>query len=228
MYNTRAPLILGKDDVFVVSTLDGSDTLYSRAFDCTYHSVKGAVSESRHVFIRNGLEKLAHLPSVRVLEIGFGTGLNAFLAFLFSQSHQKEIFYTGIESFSLDIRIVNELNYPQYLLAESSKEIFLKMHREDQFSTASFHFQKFQTLDQTPSDLMADCIFFDAFSPAEQGEMWDQNIFNTLYNLTSQNGYLVTYCAKGEIRRRIENAGYLVNRLPGAPGKREMIQAVKK
>ena len=219
---------LGKDDVFPVRTLDGSDTLYSRAFSASYHSINGAVSESRHVFIQHGLSKLLHLPSISILEVGFGTGLNAFLTFLFSQKQAKLISYTGIEPFPIDPKVAEQLNYPSYLAADEFSELFLKMHREDSFETPNFNFQKLHSLDELPSSGGYDCIFFDAFSPDEHEELWEQNIFDRIQELTSSGGYLVTYCAQGEVRRKLERANYVVNRLPGAPGKRQMIQAIKK
>lgn len=218
---------LGRDDVFVVRTLDGSDTLYSRLFNATYHSINGAVSESRHVFIQHGLCRHLDLAEIHVLEIGFGSGLNAFLTFLFSEKNKKPVIYTGLESFPIDTQLVLDLNYPSYLVAEDRKDVFLKMHQELSFATEYFKFKKYPSWEKIESSFLFDCIFFDAFAPADQPEWWDQNIFDQLYGVTSEGGFLVTYCAQGEVRRRMERAGYRVNRLPGAPGKREMIRCLR-
>src|SRR5687768_2866452 len=208
MLNTHGSQLLGKDDVFIVTTLDGSDTLYSRSYGASYHSTKGAVSESRHVFIQHGLQKLLHLPVISTLEIGFGTGLNAFLSYLFAQKTKKEISYTAIDSHAIDLRVVSQLNYPSYLVADASKDIFLKMHKEDEFKNGFFSFKKYLSFDDAIVNPPADIIFFDAFSPDVHPQLWEQNIFDRLFELTAPGGYLVTYCAKGEIRRKIEKAGY--------------------
>lgn len=220
--------ILGKNDAYILRTLDGSETLFSRQFQATYHSLNGAVSESRHIFIQHGLKKLPHLPSISVLEFGFGTGLNAFLALLFSRSHSKEISYTGIESFPLEKSLVQDLNYPDYLVAPELNHVFEQMHNEDAFVFDRFTFQKLRNINQLPSDTLFDCIFFDAFSPKEHPAAWEQDIFDQISAMTSKEGVFVTYCAMGEVRRRLEKSGFHVVRQPGAPGKREMIQAFKK
>lgn len=218
---------LGWDDVFIVCTQDGSDTLFSRAYQTTYHSVFGAVSESRHVFLQQGLQTQLSREKVAVLEFGFGTGLNAFITFLFSLKINKPVEYTGIESHRIEVAIADKLDYPAYLAFPEEKEIFLKLHKEDQFSYGSFHFSKVSLLNDVPADKRFDCIFFDAFAPVNQPEMWEQDVFDTLYRLTAPLGCLVTYCARGEVRRRLATAGFELERLPGPPGKREMLRAVK-
>ena len=218
---------LGKDDLFIVPTLDGSNTLYSRDFASTYHSVNGAISESRHVFIQHGLHTQLHLSEIYVLEVGFGTGLNAFLAFLFSEKHKKPVHYIGLESFPIDTGLILHLNYPSYLVAEKKTEVFIKMHEEESFTEPYFQFKKYASWEMIESGHLFDCIFFDAFSPADQPEWWEQDIFDQLYAVSSEGGCLVTYSAQGEVRRRIEKTGYKVRRLSGGPGKRQMIQAIK-
>jgi len=227
MFNTAFSRVLGKDDVFVITTLDGSDTLFNKESGATYHSVKGAVSESRHVFLQHGLQQLNHLSSISILEIGLGTGLNAFLAFLFAQKNRKTVSYSGIEPFPIEVRVATQLNYPSYLAAESSRDIFIKIHQETGFSFGYFNFNKYPNLIHADANDKPDVIFFDAFSPDVHPQLWEQNIFDHLFERTSKGGLIVTYCAKGEIRRRIEKAGYRVKRLAGAPGKREMIQGIK-
>lgn len=218
---------LGKDDVYLVRTLDGSDTLYSRSFGSTYHSINGAVSESRHVFIQHGLTTLEGKLRINILEIGFGTGLNAFLACLFSRTTGREVYYTGIEAYPLDLSVVSQLNYPSYLAADQSRVLFIKIHEVKRFHEGSFHFSLLTTLDQITSGEKFDCIFFDAFAPKEHPEIWEQETFDTLFKLMAPEGIMVTYCAQGEVRRRMQQAGFTIERLPGAPGKREMLRAQK-
>jgi tRNA U34 5-methylaminomethyl-2-thiouridine-forming methyltransferase MnmC len=219
---------LGWDDVFIMCTQDGSDTLYSHAYQTTYHSVFGAVGESRHVFLQHGLQSQQFREKISILEFGFGTGLNAFIAFLFSLKTNKPVQYTGIESHPIDPAIAYKLDYPAYLAFPEEKEVFLRLHTDPQFSYGSFDFSKISLLKDLPSDKQFDCIFFDAFAPVNQPEMWEQDIFDTLFKLTSSGGCLVTYCAQGEVRRRMAAAGFEMERLPGPPGKREMLRAVKK
>src|SRR5688500_3959890 len=199
---------LGRDDVFIVPTLDGSDTLFNKSFGATYHSLNGAVSESRHVFIQNGLKSQSDRNKISILEFGIGTGLNAFLAFLYSLKHQKEISYCGIEAFPIDLHVAGQLNYPAYLAAVPYNDIFRKIHTEYSFSHVKFQLDKFLSISDLDPNEKWDCIFFDAFSPDIQSELWQQNIFDRLFQLTSPDGCLVTYCAKGEIRRRMQSAGY--------------------
>jgi tRNA U34 5-methylaminomethyl-2-thiouridine-forming methyltransferase MnmC len=218
---------VGKNAAYIVTTLDGSETLFSRQFQATYHSLNGAVSESRHVFIQHGLQLLMDRHAISILEFGFGTGLNAFLSFLFSKKHTKNIHYTGLETNSLDPSLVAALNYPEYLSAMEFSPVFEKMHQVNHFAESEFQFSKLEGIDHLPADAVFDCIFFDAFSPDEHPRVWEQDIFDQISAMTSTDGILVTYCAKGEVRRRIERSGFRVIRHPGAPGKREMIQAFK-
>jgi tRNA U34 5-methylaminomethyl-2-thiouridine-forming methyltransferase MnmC len=218
---------LGWGDVYIVTTRDGSDTLFSRAHNATYHSVFGAVAESKHVFIQHGLATITGKAPVAVLEFGFGTGLNAFLAYLHAINHEIEIQYTGIEAYPIDIRVARQLDYPLYLAFPEERDIYHRMHSEDDFTSGTFHFRKFTSASGIlPTDRF-DCIFFDAFAPGAQPELWEQAVFDQLFALTSDNGILVTYCAKGEARRRMEKAGYKVERIAGPPGKREMLRAVR-
>ena len=219
---------LGKNDVFVVPTLDGSHSLYSVATRSSYHSMHGAVSESKHVFIQHGLTTQSYKEQIKILEFGFGTGLNAFLSFLFSRNNATQVSYTGLDSYDIDPLIIRELNYPAYLAAVHFADIFDLMHVRDDFSIDKFTFRRLKYLNELLTEEMVDCIFFDAFSPQVHPEQWEQNIFDALFEISTDGACLVTYCAKGEIRRRIQKAGYHVNRIAGAPGKREMIQAFKK
>lgn len=218
---------LGLNEVYVVSTRDGSETLYSHRFASTYHSLFGAVSESRHVFIQHGLQTQLGKPKLRVLELGFGTGLNAFLAYLFSIKHKISLSYTGIEAFPVDMEVAIKLDYPGYVAAKDQEAIFLKMHEMDSFEMKAFTFNRSPGWDWFTKGVEFDCIFFDAFHPVAQPDLWTQDIFDAMFKVTKTGGCLVTYCAQGEVRRRMQQAGFSVERIAGATGKREMLRAVK-
>ncbi len=219
--------VLSWDDVILMPTRDGSDTLWHRSLGVHYHSTFGAVSESRHVFLLEGLMFRAEQPRLDILEMGFGTGLNAFLAFLYAIRTEKEITYTGIEPFPIDPIIAQKLNYPEYLAFPEERDIFHRMHTSTQFRSETFSFSRILHLELISDSLTFDCIFFDAFAPADQPECWRPEIFSQLFSMTKPGGCVVTYCAQGEVRRRMLQAGYQVSRLPGPPGKREMLRAVK-
>ena len=218
---------LGPGEVYPVTTRDGSETLFSYRFGSTYHSVFGAVSESRHVFLQQGLTTHAGKPKLRVLELGFGTGLNAFLAFLFSIKNKMPLAYFGIEAYPISPGIARKLDYPGYLVAKEYEDVFLRMHDEDAFTLEDFRFKRSISWEGLKQESTFDCIFFDAFSPGAQPELWVQDVFDIMYKMTSEGGCLITYCAQGEVRRRMEKAGFKVERISGAPGKREMLRAVK-
>jgi len=219
---------LGLNEVYVVSTRDGSETLFSHRFASTYHSMYGAVSESRHVFIQNGLQTQLDKPELHILELGFGTGLNAFLSYLFSIKHKVRISYTGIEAFPIELAVAKRLDYPGYLAASESGDIFLKMHEMDSFEMDSFSFNRSPSWDWFTKGVEFDCIFFDAFHPVAQPELWTQDIFDAMFKVTAINGCLVTYCAQGEVRRKMQKSGFDVERISGATGKREMLRAIKR
>ncbi|MEO5906267.1 MAG: tRNA (5-methylaminomethyl-2-thiouridine)(34)-methyltransferase MnmD [Saprospiraceae bacterium] len=227
MINHQKAPVLGPDDVYSVSTLDGSNTLYSRKYQATYHSINGAVSESMHVFIQHCLNLQLHLPHIRILEIGFGTGLNAFLSFLFSRKHNISVQYLGIDPYPISIEIARSLDYPSYLAASVFENVFLRMHDKSLFVQDGFSFEKRESFSLKNVDGPFDCIYFDAFDPVTQPELWSLDFFQQLFNATSSGGCLSTYCAKGEIRRFLIQSGYTVERIPGAPGKRQMISATK-
>lgn len=218
---------LGWDDLFIAPTQDGSDTVFSLTHQASYHSMFGAVSESKHVFIQQGLAQFLSLPSIRVLEFGFGTGLNAFLSFLFAIRHDKEVFYTGVESNPLDPVVARKLNYPEYLAYPEERDVFHRMHEQSTFSYPPFHFHKVTGLEEISTEELFHCIFFDAFAPEVQPELWEQQVFDWLYQQLAPEGCLVTYCAKGDVRRRMSASGFDVHRLPGPPGKREMLKGCK-
>lgn len=214
-------------------TADGSHTLFVPEMDEHYHSINGAVQESTHIFINAGLHHCVK-DEIRIFEVGFGTGLNAFLTLLDSRISEKTIHYTTIEAYPLPQSIVRDLNYTQKH-TEQEQICFYKLHdaqwNKDIQITDHFYLTKlradFISFDISSLTDSVDIIYFDAFAPEKQADMWSQVIFDDLYKVTSPNGILVTYCAKGIVRRMMQQAGYKVERLPGPPGKREMLRAIK-
>lgn len=215
-------------------TADGSHTLFVPALDEHYHSVNGAIQESFHIFIDAGLHH-SKKEDISIFEVGFGTGLNAFLTFVDSNQSGKTIHYTTVESYPLSDSIVRELNYTQRY-AEEMQEYFYKLHQAEWNKevriSENFYLTKLQadftSFDFSLIDNPVDIIYFDAFAPDKQPDMWTQDIFNNLYKITAEDGILVTYCAKGVVRRMMQQGGYKVERLPGPPGKREMLRATKR
>lgn len=212
-------------------TADGSFTLFVPELDEHYHSVKGALTESEHIFINMGLRH-STVTEPRVLEIGFGTGLNAFLSLLAAENSQRKVHFTTIERFPLDIETIRSMNYPAQVAPDHAAE-YEALHtapwNEDASITPYFTLHKLEadfTSYQFPMGY--DVIYFDAFAPEKQPEMWSQELFNNLYSVLNEGGILTTYCAKGVIRRMLQAAGFTVERLPGPPGgKREILRATK-
>ena len=210
-----------------IITRDGSSTLYAPDFDEHYHSLHGAIQESMYVFIEKGLNELAHLEQVSVLEMGFGTGLNALLTYL--ETPGKTIHYTSVELYPLVDEQVNLLNYANELSNPEASEVFLRLHQakwEDYQPIGNhFHlkkikaeFEHFQTQDKF------DLVYFDAFAPAVQPELWSDEIMQRMYDRLNPGGIFVTYSAKGSVKRGLMKAGFLVEKMPGPPGKREMLR----
>lgn len=213
-------------------TADGSHTLFVPALDEHYHSVNGAVQEAMHVYIGAGLHQVDK-PHVRILEIGFGTGLNAFLTLkeLMNRPIPAAIEYNSIERYPLPEAIVSALNYGEKIWPER-KELFQALHTAEWDRavniTDRFVLHKIEG-DSNDCLLPAgiDVVYFDAFGPDKQPEMWNQSIFNRLYQQMNVGAVLTTYCAKGAVRRMMKEAGFSVERIPGPPGKREMLRAIK-
>jgi len=216
----------------LVTTADGSHSLHLPAVKEHYHSTHGALQESRHVFIASGYVVAAALPrpALRVLEVGFGTGLNALLTWECSRAGPLPVAYTGMEPYPLDAQLVKRLNYPERLSVATARDIFDAMHRcrwgsqqplDEHFSLQKLHcsFSEFEPQDQF------DLVYHDAFSPPVQPELWTREVFAKLAGCMTPGAVLVTYCAKGEVRRHLRSVGLTVERLPGAPGKREMTRA---
>lgn len=217
----------------LVTTADGSQSLFLPALGEHYHSSHGALSESRHVFIAHGLGAAKPVRArLQVLEIGFGSGLNALLTWSDCRRRGVAADYTALEPFPLLAGETARLNHADWLDDGDAHEVFVNMHacawRTPQSFGDSFTLRKLPDLLQEfcPSQAF-DLIYFDAFSPQVQPELWTQGVFAKLFACTNRGGLLVTYCAKGEVRRQLRAAGFAVERLPGSPGKREMTRAWK-
>ena len=212
-------------------TADGSYTLYVPELDEHYHSVKGALTESQHIFIDMGL-KHSSVTSPHILEIGLGTGLNCVLTLLEAKESQRHVHYTGIERYPLNEEIIRKLNYPS-IIGKECEEDYFAIHQapweEDVCLSPWFTLHKMEgDFTHYSFEQKYDIIYFDAFAPEKQPEMWEQSLFNNLYQVLNEGGILTTYCAKGVVRRMLQTAGFKVERLPGPPGgKREILRATK-
>lgn len=197
-----------------------------------YHSKHGAIQEAYHVFIKNGLT-LQTTPEVSVLEIGFGTGLNCFITFLEAKFQSiKKINYVGIEAYPVKTEELAKLNYVKELKAEKEQIFFDKMHKlswnKKHKITTNFDLTKRQQFFKDINDkAVFDLIYFDAFGAEHQPDLWTETIFKKMIEALKENGILVTYSAKGSVRRAMQAVGFIVERLPGPPGKREMLRATK-
>lgn len=209
-------------------TDDGSNTLYVPQLDEHYHSTKGAKTESQHIFIKEGLlhTKLEH---IKVLEIGFGTGLNAFETLVSSQENKIYVDFHSLELFPLSWEDVKGLNYSESTAYKNiiNAEWDTPTTIIDTFKLTKYHCD-FTKIDTKTFTKDFDVIYFDAFAPEKQPEMWEQQLFNNLYVLLKDGGILTTYCAKGIVRRMLQESGFKVERIPGPPGgKREILRANK-
>jgi tRNA U34 5-methylaminomethyl-2-thiouridine-forming methyltransferase MnmC len=220
------------DEVRIITTSDGSHSLLNTALNETYHSIHGAIQESRHVFIVHGLEEWlskSRSSEAKILEIGFGTGLNAFISALESSARNLKVYYESWEAFPLDDLVIHQLNYPGIL---GSKALFNDIHAApwNQPTKVAQEFTlrktKANLLNDSPGDSMKfDIIFFDAFAPARQPEMWSAEVLKKVVDALAPGGIWVTYCAKGQVKRDLRALGLNVETLPGPPGKKEMIRA---
>jgi len=212
-------------------TGDGSTTVYHQLLNETYHSVHGALTESRHVFIKHGVEFIKERTknkSLHILEVGFGTGLNTALTLEYSHSHQTRIQFHSIEKYPLPESIWMELNFPglDQSFLESVHQV--PWGKPSQISSVfSLIKEERDILEMNFSPEHYDVIFFDAFAPGKQPELWDPSLFKKLYQSLVVGGVLVTYCAKGQFKRDLKAAGFIVESLSGPPGKREMVRGMR-
>lgn len=216
----------------VITTRDGSSTVSVPEMQVTYHSIHGAIQESRHVFIEAGLhyawEQFPGVP-LRVFEMGFGSGLNALLTAMEAEQQQHNIHYVGVEAYPLGAEEVNVLNYGAALQQDA---LFQQLHQaawnEPATLTNFFTLEKLETsLSNFSTSHPLHVIYYDAFAPSAQPELWTRDVFEKLYSMLTPGGMLTTYCSKGDVRRAMQAAGFTVTKLQGPRGKREMLRAEK-
>jgi tRNA U34 5-methylaminomethyl-2-thiouridine-forming methyltransferase MnmC len=218
-------------------TADGSHTLYSPIFDATYHSTHGAIQEAEVVFIHAALNYQLEQKKddLSILEIGFGTGLNALMTYLATSDKKPSIYYEAWEAYPIGLDLAAAINYPSALkISKEAKDAFIQMHHsidkiQEIRAAPSFQFQLrkdfFEAID---AQAKFDIIYQDAFSPNVQPELWEEHFLQKLYTALKPNGVLTTYCAKGAFKRALKSVGFQVEALPGPKGKREMTRAHKK
>lgn len=217
----------------LIKTADGSHSLYREDLNETYHSKHGAEAESRHVFIKNGLGLFQDKKQpVQLLEVGFGTGLNALLTLAYSQQHRLPINYHTLEPFPLDEEVYNQLNFSNSVELSAFQEDFIQMHaceeKVSQELKSNFAFQKyFERLEDFQPNQLFDLIYFDAFAPNKQADVWEEAVIKHAASLLNPNGVLVTYCAQGQFKRNLKSAGLSVETLSGPPPKKEMTRGWK-
>ena len=215
----------------IIKTQDGSTTIHLKEWEECYHSKFGAIQEANHVFIKNGLSLFESKP-ISILEIGFGTGLNSFITFLESKKRNLAINYVGVEAYPINFEEAFAMNYVSQLNASNESIIFEKMHKcnwdEKTVLSSHFTFTKRQQFFADIVDLDSfDLIYFDAFGYRVQPELWSTAIFKKMYDALKPNGILVTYAARGVVKRSMIEVGFTVEKLAGPPGKREMFRARK-
>lgn len=224
-------------DVRVITTEDGSHSLYVPHLHETYHSSFGAVTESEHIFIGAGLDFYLHSRPVHkradIFELGFGTGLNALLTYRYALDHQISLTYSSVESDPLPPEFALKLNYPQHLSFDGGGDVFRALHESlwDREVMLSGFFslkkirQRIEVVSVRPET--ADVVYFDAFAPGVQPDIWSRDILAGMFERLREGGILVTYCAQGQFRRDLKAVGFRVEKLPGPPGKKEIVRAVK-
>lgn len=224
----------------LITTSDGSHTLFHNELNETYHSKNGAIQESLHVFIQNGLDNFFNqntIETIHIFEVGFGTGLNAILTLQNATYNKLNIKYTCLEAFPLNIEIIKQLNYIDDE-NDDLKLLFIKMHQcnWNEWVEINEHFSIYKMenkLENIESNELLqisnpfDIIYFDAFAPDKQPELWTTDIFKTIFEAMNIGSILVTYSAKGNVKRALREAGFIVKRLSGPIGKRHMLCARK-
>ncbi|WP_055445475.1 tRNA (5-methylaminomethyl-2-thiouridine)(34)-methyltransferase MnmD [Lacinutrix himadriensis] len=219
----------------IIITEDGSTTIQIPEWNEQYHSTHGAIQEAQHVYIQNGLlhyVEINQAESISILEIGFGTGLNAFMTLLEAEKQNLSITYKGVEAFPVSSEELKQLNYVTQLDVSMRESTFNKLHEvpweaEAQI-TSNFQLIKAQKDFSEINEKEAfNIIYFDAFGAELQPELWTEEIFKSMYNALKENGVLVTYAAKGTVKRALRSVGFHLKRLQGPPGKRHMLRATK-
>lgn len=214
----------------IIITEDGSHSLFSQKHGVSYHSKFGAIQETQHVFINAGFRFKIPTTSLSILDIGFGTGLNAFMTFLDSKKHHVTINYTGVEAYPLSLETISKFNFSDLL--KEDKNIFHQIHELDWEKSHALNDRfRLTKMNMRIEDIdfknQFDIIYFDAFGPGSQPELWEESILQKMYDALKIDGVLTTYCAKGSVKRGLKKVGFTIESLPGPPGKREMTRAVK-
>lgn len=218
----------------LVHTADDSPTFFVAELDEHYHSIHGALQESKHVFIEAGWRLFEEAPSLRILEVGFGTGLNALLTVQQARSKHQVLHYHGLEKYPLKAEEWPQLNYHSLLNSDRAHNDYQALHscpwNEWQEPLENFHLKKeaVDLLKVKLPDNYFNLIYFDAFAPSAQEYLWSVEVFEKMHGCLEEGGVLVTYCVKGSVRRNMMAAGFAVEKIPGPPGKREMARAFKK
>lgn len=215
----------------IIQTLDGSTTIQIKEWDECYHSKHGAIQEAKHVFIKNGLS-LFENQKISILEIGFGTGLNAFITLLEAKKMHQTIDYVGVEAYPISVDEVLLMNYVSELNATEESVLFDRMHESNWDEQIVFNndfilTKRKQFFEEIDDENKFDLIYFDAFGYRVQPELWSTAIFEKMYKSLKKNGVLVTYAARGVVKRSMIEVGFTVEKLAGPPGKREMFRARK-
>ncbi len=218
----------------IIVTADGSKTIHMPDWNENYHSSHGALQEAKHVFLKYGLDCFKDHQEISIFEVGFGTGLNAILTCESAEINQQNIHYDGLEAYPVSAEEIEALDYVSLFENSESKANYLKMHAvswdSDEVISPDFTLRKIlQKLEEFTFEAeQYDLIYFDAFGPRTQDDMWQLSHFEKLFYSLKPNGILVTYCAKGQVKRDLKSAGFTIEALPGPPGKREMTRAWKK
>lgn len=217
----------------LIITEDGSHSLFIPGLGVSYHSTHGAMQESQHIFIDAGLKPLlGKYAALSIFEMGFGTGLNALLTYMTTENYPVKIYYETIETNPIDTTLAASLNYTALLDRPNLQAPFMQLHQlpwdSPQPVADNFYFYKRRTsIIDVVLTTTFNLIYFDAFDPVTQPELWTTAIFTKLYNALTKKGVLVTYCSKGVVRRAMQEAGFSVEKIPGPPGKREIVRATK-
>ena len=219
----------------IIITEDGSSSIYVEELNEHYHSIHGAIQESEHIFIKSGLlsEKLSSLNEISILEIGFGTGLNALLTYFYALEIQKRINYTAIELYPVNNEELQLLNYAEKLPYQGADTVFSLLHNAEweKSQSISNHFtitkHKISALEMNLIENTFNLVYFDAFSPATQPELWTIALFDKIYKSMTSNSVFITYSTKGDVKRALKQVGFSIEKLKGPKGKREILQGGK-
>ncbi len=220
----------------LMTTRDGSSTISIPEMGATYHSIHGAIQESMHVFIEAGFrylnERVPAGQEIRIFEMGFGTGLNLLLTFIETRNTGRPVFYESIEAYPLSPSLIPSLNYTSALERNDLSDFFTSIHQSTWNTiiqpAEGFTYQKSAgQMEGHTFTRLFDLVYYDAFAPGAQPELWTVDMFKTIAQNLVTGGLLVTYCSKGDVRRALQAAGFQVEKIPGPPGKREMLRAVK-